>query len=165
VRITIDNDSPHEILWLWSILKGMYFFKKLPDKIRRTERGIHIVWYNVKTRNPLVARKVVGDDKKRIELDILSKKRITQVLFTEKITTTHGYIHPAWFKHILKTKSPSPHFDVCPCGKKVIKARKVWTYEKKAIEVFHKDGVCEFPLEKKGSVLLNALSKLGVEII
>lgn len=162
----MDSDSPYEIVWAWRTLKGLYFLRKLPEKVRQTERGIHLIYSDLPiTENKmLMLRKAIGDDENRIRLDMIGN-RLQNVLFTEKVTTCIGYIHPVWFKYIIKKKCPSPNFDICLCGKKVITSSKIWTKKKKALEIVHKDGSCCFPIRQKKSILLNLLEKMGVEIV
>jgi len=151
MRITIDDDHTNPIYWAWRILRGIYYCKKWPDTIRRTERGIHLIWYNIDcdVKRMFLLRKIIGDDKARIIKDIASTKRITQVLFKDKITTCYGYMHPVWFR-IMHTKSKSPFFNLCPiCNKKIKKAQKVWTQEAKEIRIFHKDTICTFKLQRR----------------
>jgi hypothetical protein len=145
------------------MIKGSYYCGRLPDKLRMTERGIHIIWYHVKTtyEHMFVIRKAAGDDANRCKLD-MHHNRISQVLFSEKTTTIHGSIHPAWFTHVMKIKSPSRHYDICPfCMRKVRMSKKIWTDEKRAIEVHHDDGlICTFPIKRKVSPLLSIMCYL-----
>ena len=144
IRITIDYDKESLIGLSWRIVKGIYFCKKLPYKIRKSSKGYHIIWsnINVNEHTMFVLRKVIGDDPNRIRLDLISKKRIKQVLFTEKITTCYGYVHPYWTKKHKTLK-------YCPkCKKKVLKSEKVWSENKKGVFIYHVKNkkVCKLPL-------------------
>jgi len=145
MRVTIDYDSESYIGLLWRILKGIFLCKKLPN-IKKSSKGYHLVWsgLNISERDMFKYRKIIGDDKNRIRLDRCSKKRIKQVLFTEKITTCNGFIHPYWTKERKKLTR-------CPiCGNKVLKSQKVWSKDVKGVLVYHtnNDKVCKLPLPK-----------------
>jgi len=59
--------------------------RRFPDKIERSRRGYHFIWYNLDIgfKKHLVYRKFIGDDWERVKLDI-NPKRAGQVLFTSK---------------------------------------------------------------------------------
>jgi hypothetical protein len=150
-----------------SVAKGFYFFKKLPNTIRKTEKGIHLIWYNVNCseKEAYVKRKVIGDDLNRIKLDMCGN-RLKQVLFSAKKTTTYGYIHPAWFLTIIRKKSKSKHYDLCDCGKKVYKAEKIYSETTKELRVYHTDNtLCVFKIKTKRSLFLDFMRLLGVKVI
>lgn len=88
MRVTIDLDTKNLFYLLFSITKGIILLRKMPSTIRRssTRRGFHIIWRNTNLtqKETLRYRYIIGDDKKRIELDFKCKKRITQILFTRK---------------------------------------------------------------------------------
>lgn len=151
MRLTVDIDSDNVLMLFNSLARGLYFLKRFPDIIRKTERGFHVIYKGIKIseREMFKYRKLLLDDENRQRLDRLSSLRNKQVLFTEKTTTCFGYIHPAWFTHIIKEKSPSEHFDICPnCKKKVVKSRKVWTEKRKVLEICHKGTKCIYPLRR-----------------
>jgi len=51
-----------------------------------TGRGYHLINYGIKAppKKIFELRRKIGDDPNRIKLDMCSKKRMTQVLFTSK---------------------------------------------------------------------------------
>jgi hypothetical protein len=127
---------------VWCIIKGTILLKKLPYKIRKTSKGWHVAWHllPITEEESLNYRRRLGDDPNRILLDSLCKKKIKQVLFTEKETIYYGGLPAGWIggKGILK---------VCPrCGKEIIKSEKRWKIDEKRVVVFHNDGVCYFDL-------------------
>ena len=168
-RITLDYDFESELKLSFCILKGILLLKKLPSKIRKTERGYHLVFsgLDMNDKQRFIRRLQLHDDKNRIRLDLCSSKRFSQVLFSEKTVTTFGYMHPVWFK-IVKIKSPSKHFNICPfCHKKISMAKKIWTNQLKAIQVFHKNSpnVCEYKLRNKPlPLIIKLLKRAGTEI-
>lgn len=87
MRITIDLDTKNLLTLFLTLTKGIIITRKIP-KIRRsaTRRGFHIIWYGMEhsPKENLKYRYIIGDDKKRIELDRKCKKRISQILFTRK---------------------------------------------------------------------------------
>jgi hypothetical protein len=169
-RITADYDFENELKLSFYILKGILLLKKLPSKIRQTERGYHVIFSGIDTSDEkrFTRRLQLGDDKNRIRLDRSSEKRQKQVLFSEKTVTTFGYMHPVWFK-IVKIESPSKHFNVCPfCHKKISQAKKIWTDELRAIQVFHKNSqhICEYKLRMKPlPTIIKLLKKTGTEVV
>lgn len=84
MRVTVDADCG-KIKLLWKIFKGVLLCRKFPDKINRTKRGYHLIWYglNISIKKHFVYRKFIGDDWNRIRLD-MNPKRVGQVLFTKK---------------------------------------------------------------------------------
>jgi len=164
MRISIDLDNDSSLKLFWAIAKGHYFLGKFPEKIRKTERGVHIIYRDTISENESIKyRKLIGDDRNRVALDLSSDLRIRQILFTEKTTTCHGYIHPYWFR-ILRRKSESPNFDICPCGRKVLASSKIWETNRKFIEINHIDGNCEYPIRQKGIPFSSFFKRMGVEL-
>ena len=165
MRVSLDNDNDSPLDLFWTITKGLYFLRKMPDKIRRTERGWHIIYHglDIDENGMFKYRRILSDDLNRQKLDLSSEKRCRQILFSEKTTTCHGYIHPYWFK-IMKKKSESPNFDICPCGRKVLASSKIWETNRKVIEINHIDGNCEYPIRQKGIPFSSFLKRMGVEL-
>lgn len=145
MRVTIDIDKTNPITLFTCLMKGIIVCKRLPKKIRRTSKGFHIVWYglNIDKRTMLKYRLLIGDDKKRVMLDMKARKRITQVLFCEKIVYYYHALHPRWINR------KGEKITVCPvCGHPISVSVKVFTKEKKRVEIYHKDSnhVCTLPL-------------------
>jgi len=86
VRITVDIDG--RPWWAWSVyymLRGVC----RRTEIYKTRRGHHVVGYGAPVRNfeeCILVRRALGDDPKRIELDILLYKtgKPFQVLWSVK---------------------------------------------------------------------------------
>ena len=59
--------------------------RKFPE-IRVTSKGLHLVWRDnkISARKMFKYRFLLGDDLTRLYLDMISWKRINQVLFTKK---------------------------------------------------------------------------------
>ena len=89
MRITIDQDSKSVLALSLKLVKGFLLFRKFPRKIRITRKGYHLIWsdLDLTRREMFKYRKVIGDDKNRIRLDMLSNKRLSQVLFSAKRVT------------------------------------------------------------------------------
>lgn len=87
MRVTIDLDSSSKIRLKWALLKGRLLCGKPADEIYRTRRGFHLLWFNVPITEEQMFRyrKILNDDKKRIELDKECEKKPKQVLFDTKI--------------------------------------------------------------------------------
>jgi len=87
VRVTIDLDTQTLLGFLKVILKAWVVLRRLPDFIRRTQKGYHFIWKNVNVKASRIIylyRTILGDDKNRIRLDDCSKKRVKQILFYKK---------------------------------------------------------------------------------
>ena len=139
MRVTIDIDREGIRHIIVPLLKGIIVNRKLPDKIRKTGKGYHIIWsgLDISFEESIRRRKIIGDDPNRVRLDSIGTKRIKQVLFKEKVVTCKGFL-PKWW-------SPDNqwHNDICPvCGEKMVASQKVWTDEEKAIYVLHKNYKC-----------------------
>lgn len=89
MRVTLDQDTKSALALLLKLVKGFLLFKKLPRTIRKTRKGYHLIWSGIDAtkRDMFKYRKMLGDDKNRIRLDMLSNKRLSQVLFTDKRVT------------------------------------------------------------------------------
>lgn len=145
MRVTIDLDDDNLFKMLCIAVKGTVLCRKLPFKIRRTERGWHLIWkgLNISEKKSLEYRKRLGDDPNRIKLDECGK-RIKQVLFTEKQVFYYDGIFPKWIGRELGEK-----IKVCPiCNKEVEKSEKRWLLNEKKVIIYHTDGTtCELPLK------------------
>lgn len=86
MRITIDLDTQSAIDFFRTLLKAYWHLRLLPDLVRKTRKGFHIIYRDLPvSRNTVFCfRKILGDDTNRIRLDKASKKRIEQVLFYKK---------------------------------------------------------------------------------
>lgn len=94
MRITIDIDTRNKLILLWKIIKGTILLEKIPDEIKTSAsgRGYHLIWYdqfleqNIHDAfNSMIKyRKLIGDDKNRIKLDMMSPHRVPQIMFTDK---------------------------------------------------------------------------------
>lgn len=167
-RITVDYDFKNQYKLAYYLLKGIILCKKLPNKIRITAKGFHVIFSGIEIPEDkrYVLRKRLADDFNRIRLDMVSFKRTQQVLFSEKTVTYFNTVIGELFWRL--GFKPPVNFKVCPiCHKrKVLKSMKFWTQEKRAIEVHHADGrICGFNLpERKTPPMLNLFKRMGVEI-
>lgn len=89
VRVTIDLDDKRWWRVLWTVFKGCVLIGRFPDEIRvsATGKGYHIIWRNldIDKMKMFRYRRLIGDDRNRIKLDMMCEKKITQVLFRKKI--------------------------------------------------------------------------------
>lgn len=85
IRLTIDLDSDSLLRLSFSLFKGFLVAGKLPEEIKRTQRGFHLIYYGIEIpyEKNFAYRKFIGDDESRIKLD-MHKKRIAQIMFDEK---------------------------------------------------------------------------------
>lgn len=152
VRITCDLDSTSTLTLANSLLRGIFLLRRLPDTIRQTSKGFHVIYYGINATEDrsYKLRWIIGDDPNRISLDLKSPLRISQVLFSEKIVK---------------------YFDVpkdfrCPvCKEKNIEMNiKHWTFDKKLFEVRHRNGkVCVTKLKCfRPPLFLKVLEKMGL---
>jgi hypothetical protein len=142
MRVTVDLDSQSIWRMVYYAMKGVILLKKLPE-IRKTSKGWHLIFrsLHITEEESLNYRRRLGDDPNRILLDMLCKKKIKQVLFTEKETIYYGGL-PAWW-----IKKGGEILKECPkCGKEIVRSEKRWKIDEKRIAVFHKDSVCYFEL-------------------
>jgi len=74
-----------KILFWYRIILGYLLMRKFPE-IRVTSKGLHLVWRHnkISARKMFKYRFLLGDDLTRLYLDMISWKRINQVLFTKK---------------------------------------------------------------------------------
>jgi hypothetical protein len=161
MRITIDSDNPSQIGMALMIAKGLYYFKKLPHKIRITERGYHSIFSDIPVDGTNIAkyRMLLGDDLNRIRLDSLESDKPRQILFSEKEVTCNGFIHKNWVKKI-----GAVNRGICRCHKRVAYSKKTWRKDRKCIEVHHRDGsCCTIRLKARNTFIIHAMSFLGVE--
>jgi len=135
-----------------SLLRGLYFLHRLPDVIRQTSKGFHVIYHGINVTEDMSynLRWILGDDRNRLRLDLLSPLRITNVLFSEK---TVKYLDvPKDFR--------------CPvCKQKNIEMNiKHWTFDKKLFEVRHRNGViCTTALKSfRKPVIITILEKAGL---
>ena len=89
MRVSIDLDSRSRPKLKWALLKGRFLIGRTADEIYRTRRGFHLIWYNVPISEEKMFRyrKILNDDKRRIELDRNCPLKPKQVLFCEKKST------------------------------------------------------------------------------
>lgn len=86
MRVTVDLDSHNIAFLFFSVCKGCMVCRKIPYYFRMTRRGFHIGWRGMDINEKEMYRRrfIIGDDRARIFLDMKSRKRVKQVLFTEK---------------------------------------------------------------------------------
>jgi|GEM_PF-3800679 hypothetical protein len=86
MRVTCDYDFRSKIKLWYYLLKGRIMCGKWADEIYKTRKGYHVIYRGlpITFEKSIELRKKLNDDKHRIELDLSSDKRISQVLFTEK---------------------------------------------------------------------------------
>ena len=88
MRVTVDLDRKSISELMTVLVKGSVLCRKIPSNIRRTRKGYHLIWRGlpIDEQKMYLLRFRLHDDRNRIRLDILSPKRIKQVLFSEKRT-------------------------------------------------------------------------------
>lgn len=86
MRVTVDIDSHNLFALFFSVCKGIILCMKFPYHFRITRRGFHIAWrrMDIDEKEMYRRRWIIGDDHARIYLDMISEKRVKQVLFTDK---------------------------------------------------------------------------------
>lgn len=150
MRVTVDIDDNSVSKMLFCLVKGIILCKKFPYKVRKTEKGWHLIWKGLKISDEesLRYRKMLGDDPNRIKLDEEST-RIKQVLFTEKQVFYYDGIFPKWVG-----SESREAIKVCPkCGKEVSYSEKRWLNDERKIIIYHIDNTtCELPLKSKFSL-------------
>lgn len=148
MRVTIDLDDNSTLKMIWTAIKGTILCRKLPYKIRKTERGWHLIWKGLKIseEESIEYRRRIGDDENRIKLDEECSKRIKQVLFCEKKVFYYDGIFPMWIG-----KEGREGIKTCPlCSREVKMSEKRWTEKDKKVIIYHTDGTkCELPLVRK----------------
>lgn len=151
MRVSVDLDDKNPLKWLVTYLKGLYYCQRFPTKMRRTTKGIHIIWSGlpINFQRSIELRLKIGDDKNRVNLDLISDKRISQVLFDEKVTTCYGFMMTSFCKKV----GIDPHgkdLTRCPnCGKNIDKAVDYRSKEKNCVEVYHGKTFCQFQPKRK----------------
>jgi len=85
MRITVDIDTKNPLVLFNSLLRGLILLRKIPF-IEESNRGFHLIWHGVDMpeSDTYKYRLLIGDDENRVRLDMISEKRIKQVLFTHK---------------------------------------------------------------------------------
>lgn len=159
MRVTVDIDSDNPLSLLVSLIKGTILCRRFPAKIRKTAKGYHIIWrgLGISKKKAFKWRLMVGDDWNRVRLDMDSPKRISQVLFSEKETHYYGYLFTKWLpSEALKRIDPEDEKSIteCPfCGGGIEKSVKIWSRERKNIEIHHtdNDNICTIPLKGRFS--------------
>jgi hypothetical protein len=93
VRVSLDYDNHNVIKLIYYLAKGIAINRKLPSMIRKTRRGFHCVYrgLNISEREMFVRRYRLGDDLRRIHLDMSCPKKPKQVLFSRKEVYVHEY--------------------------------------------------------------------------
>lgn|GEM_PF-4890342 len=90
------------------MIKGYYKLKKLPQ-IEKSNRGYHLIYFTDINdfRRICILRRLIGDDKNRVRLDLLSKNKIKQVLFNKKYVK---YYKKNWSLYgLIKLRSKKSH--------------------------------------------------------
>lgn len=91
MRVTIDLDSQNPIKLFFVLSKGCVLCRRLPYFIRLTRKGFHCGWrhLNISDDDMYRYRYIIGDDRKRIELDKNNETLVKQVLFIHKKVYVH----------------------------------------------------------------------------
>jgi len=162
MRVTSDLDTKDSLKIGYIILKGLYHFRKLPDKIENSEKGVHLIYHNLDLdeKECFKFRKIMRDDENRIRMDLETRLKPPQILFIEKNVTCNKFIHRNWVKKIGAINK-----GICGCHKRVLYSEKLWNENERCIKVHHKDSVCVFPLKIRIPKILNVLSRFGVDVI
>lgn len=86
MRITIDLDSHSKFLLGLTLVRGIATLYRLPNEIRKTNRGRHLIYRGIKCSEEemFIYRHIIGDDERRIMMDKIKKKGERQILFKEK---------------------------------------------------------------------------------
>jgi len=86
IRTTVDIDQRNPLKMVYCIAKGTILCRKFPYLIRKTKRGWHVGWHHlqISEMESLKLRLAIGDDPKRIFLDMTCQKKPKQILFSEK---------------------------------------------------------------------------------
>ena len=93
MRVTLDYDNHSVLKLIYYLAKGIAINRKFPSMIRKTRRGFHCVYHglDITEKEMFLRRYRLGDDKKRIWLDMSCPKKPKQVLFSEKIVYVHEF--------------------------------------------------------------------------
>lgn len=94
MRVSIDIDTNsleklHEVFY-----EGFCLLGSIPEVRTGNTKGFHLIWRGVRCsqQESLMFRYLLGDDWNRLRLDLSSKKRLKQVLFTEKEINWNGKV-------------------------------------------------------------------------
>lgn len=162
MRVTCDIDCKSSLKIGYIILKGLYHFGKLPDKIENSEKGVHLIYMHLDMdeKECFKFRKMLGDDSNRIRLDMETRFKPPQILFIEKNVTCNKFIHRNWVKKIGAINK-----GICGCHRRVLYSEKLWNDNERCIKVHHKDYICVFPLKTRIPMILNLMSRFGVDVM
>jgi hypothetical protein len=106
VRVTIDVDSHNPFRVFHTFIKGVLACRKLPYLFRWTSRGYHFAWRGMHISNNEMYRRrvIIGDDFKRVRLDMFSPLKPKQVLFTSKTHAEYKKVNGIFVKNILSKR-------------------------------------------------------------
>jgi len=104
MRVTIDVDSKNPFQIAFVFIKGVLVCMRMPYLFRMTHRGFHFAWrgFDITDDEMYKRRFIIGDDKKRIRLDMLSPMKPKQVLFTSKVHAEYKKVDGRFVKTIMK---------------------------------------------------------------
>jgi hypothetical protein len=93
MRITLDWDTHNPLKIAFYLAKGIAINRKFPSIIRKTKRGYHCVFrdMDITEKEMFLRRYKLGDDIKRIHLDMTCPKKPKQVLFSKKDVYVYEY--------------------------------------------------------------------------
>lgn len=93
MRVSLDYDNHNVVKLAYFLAKGIAMNKKLPSMIRKTRRGFHVIYrgLDISEREMFVRRYRLGDDLRRIHLDMSCPKKPKQVLFCRKEIYVHEF--------------------------------------------------------------------------
>ena len=93
MRVSLDYDNHNILKLIYYLAKGIAINRKFPSMIRKTRRGFHCVYrgLDISEREMFMRRYRLGDDSKRLWLDMSCPKKPKQVLFSEKIVYVHEF--------------------------------------------------------------------------
>lgn len=83
MRITIDYDFKNVAKLAYYLAKGMIILRRFPSEVRSTRRGYHVIYrdFDMSMEECCNMRLRLGDDKKRVYLDLNYPKKPFQTLF------------------------------------------------------------------------------------
>jgi hypothetical protein len=86
VRITLDYDFKNIAKLAYYLAKGTIVLRRFPSEVRSTKRGYHVIYtgldYSIEKCCEMRLR--LGDDEKRVFLDLNYPKKPFQTLFYQK---------------------------------------------------------------------------------
>jgi hypothetical protein len=93
MRVLCDQDDHDAIKLLYHLFKGTIIFGRFPYLTRKTKRGFHYGWrfLDLTKEESCKYRLKLGDDPKRIMLDLTCPKKPFQVLFSDKKVYVYEY--------------------------------------------------------------------------